>query len=70
MTKIRIKTNFSLAKTKISAPREAKEERKEWGERREKQERSKRKTRSKAILRYFLAYFDLSSYFEDMVMNL
>ena len=30
MTKIKIKTNLGLAKTKVSVPREAKEERKVW----------------------------------------
>ena len=42
--------------------REKQEENK--GETRKKQE----KTKFKAIPRYFLAYFDLSSHFEDMVM--
>ena len=74
MTKIKIKTNLGLVKTNISVQREIKERknvtRKEGEKTREKTRKKQEKNKSKAILRYFLAYLDLSSYFEDMTMNL
>ena len=78
MTKIKIKTNLGLVKTNISVQREGGEKKKTWeGKKERKQEKPRQtkrkkqeKNKSKAILRYFLAYLDLSSYFEDMTMNL
>ena len=69
MTKIKTKTKSWSFKTKISAPREAKEERKVW-RKEEGNKESKKNQQGQAIFRYFLAYLGFLSYFEDMNMNL
>ena len=71
LTRPRLKPNFGLSRPK-SRPREGNQEDKKVREEIEKNKKKSRKkqekTKFKAIPRYFLAYFDLSSYFEGMTI--
>ena len=69
MTKIRIKNEVGLASYSQVGKRGKHGLERKQEETRQTKRKKQEKNKSKAILRYFLAYFDLSSYFEGIIMN-